>query len=55
MEAIRHLSRRALTPLVWVLLVLSVLALGLAPAAQAQTPAPAARWPRRRTAGEKPP
>ena len=42
MEAIRHLSRRALTPLVWVLLVLSVLALGLAPAAQAQTPAPAA-------------
>ena len=43
MEAIRHLSRRALTPLVWVLLVLSVLAPGLAPAAQAQTPAPAAQ------------
>ncbi|HET9855081.1 MAG TPA: sodium-translocating pyrophosphatase [Methylomirabilota bacterium] len=42
MEAIRHLSRRALTPLVWVLLVVSVLALGLAPAAHAQTPAPAA-------------
>ncbi len=42
MEAIRPLSRRALTPLVWVLLVVSVLALGLAPAAQAQTPAPAA-------------
>ena len=38
MEAIRHLSRRALTPLVWVLLVVSV----LAPGAQAQTPAPAA-------------
>jgi K(+)-stimulated pyrophosphate-energized sodium pump len=42
MEPIRHLSRRALTPLVGVLLVVSVLALGLAPAAQAQTPAPAA-------------
>ncbi len=42
MEAIRHLSRRARTPLVWVLLAVSVLALGLAPAAQAQTPAPAA-------------
>ena len=42
MEAIRHLSRRALIPLVWVLLVMSVLALGLPPAAQAQTPAPAA-------------
>jgi K(+)-stimulated pyrophosphate-energized sodium pump len=45
MEAIRHLSRRALTPLVWVLLVVSVLALGLPPAAQAQTPAPAAAAP----------
>jgi K(+)-stimulated pyrophosphate-energized sodium pump len=42
MEPIRHLSRRALTPLVGVLLIVSVLALGLAPAAQAQTPAPAA-------------
>ncbi|HTG11716.1 MAG TPA: sodium-translocating pyrophosphatase, partial [Candidatus Eisenbacteria bacterium] len=42
MEAIRHLSRRALIPLVWVLLVMSVLALVLPPAAQAQTPAPAA-------------
>ncbi|HVC65432.1 MAG TPA: sodium/proton-translocating pyrophosphatase, partial [Candidatus Dormibacteraeota bacterium] len=42
MEAIRHLSRRALIPLVWLLLVGSVLALGLPPAAQAQTPAPPA-------------
>ncbi|HYR72627.1 MAG TPA: sodium-translocating pyrophosphatase [Candidatus Acidoferrum sp.] len=42
MDAIRHLPRRALTPLVWVLLVGSALALGLPPAAQAQTPAPAA-------------
>jgi K(+)-stimulated pyrophosphate-energized sodium pump len=45
MEAIRHLSRRALIPLVWVLLVVSVLALGLPLAAQAQTPAPAAAAP----------
>ena len=42
MDAIRHLPRRALTPLVWVLLVGSALALGLPPAARAQTPAPAA-------------
>jgi K(+)-stimulated pyrophosphate-energized sodium pump len=42
MDAIRHLPRRALTPLVWVLLVGSALALGLPPAAPAQTPAPAA-------------
>ena len=49
MEAIRHLSGRALTPLVWALLVVSVCALGLAPAALAQTsaaaPAPAAAAP----------
>ena len=45
MEAIRHLPRRALIPLVWVLLVVSVLALGLPPAAQAQAPAPAASAP----------
>jgi K(+)-stimulated pyrophosphate-energized sodium pump len=42
MEAIRHLSRRALIPPVWALLVMSVLALGLPPAVPAQTPAPAA-------------
>ena len=42
MDAIRHLPRRALIPLVWVLLVVSALALGLPPAARAQTPAPAA-------------
>ena len=49
MEAIRHLSGRARTPLVWALLVVSVCALGLAPAALAQTsaaaPAPAAAAP----------
>jgi K(+)-stimulated pyrophosphate-energized sodium pump len=46
MDAIRHLPRRALIPLVWVLLlVVSALALGLPPAAQAQTPAPAAAAP----------
>jgi len=42
MEAIRHFSRRAVIPLVWVLLVVSVLALGLPSAAPAQTPAPPA-------------
>jgi K(+)-stimulated pyrophosphate-energized sodium pump len=42
MDAIRHLSRRALIPLVWVLLVVSALALGVPPAAEAQTPAPPA-------------
>ena len=42
MDAIRHLPRRALIPRVWVLLVVSALALGLPPAAPAQTPAPAA-------------
>jgi len=45
MEAIRHMPRRALIPLVWVLLVVSALALGLPPAAEAQTPAPAAAAP----------
>jgi len=46
MDAIRHLSRRALVPLVWMLLVGSVLALGLPPAALAQSStAPAASTP----------
>src|SRR5690242_17705919 len=45
MDAIRHLSRRALVPLVWMLLVGSVLALGLPPAALAQSTAPAASTP----------
>src|SRR6476660_2076437 len=40
MDAIWPLPRRALVALVWVLLVVSVCALGLAPAALAQTPAP---------------
>jgi K(+)-stimulated pyrophosphate-energized sodium pump len=42
MDAIRPLSRRALIPLVWMLLVVSALVLGPPPTAQAQTPAPAA-------------
>src|SRR5712692_1515996 len=43
---IRHLPRRVLLPLAWVLLVVSVCALGLPPAAQAQSPAaPAASAP----------
>ena len=42
MDAIRHLPRRALLSLVGVLLVVGMLAPGLSPAAQAQTPAPAA-------------
>ncbi|HEY7461572.1 MAG TPA: sodium/proton-translocating pyrophosphatase, partial [Gemmatimonadota bacterium] len=41
MDAIRPLPRRALIPLVWVLLVVSALVLGLPPTAPAQTPAPA--------------
>src|ERR1700730_12266764 len=40
MEAIGPLPRRARIALVWALLVVSVCALGLAPAALAQTPAP---------------
>jgi putative exporter of polyketide antibiotics len=43
---IRHLPRRARLSLAWVLLVASVCALGLPPAAQAQSPpAPAAAAP----------
>src|SRR5216684_3988070 len=42
MDAIWPLPRRALVALVWVLLVVSVCALGLAPAALAQTSAPPA-------------
>jgi len=41
-----HLPRRVLLPLAWVLLVVTVCALGLPPAAQAQSPAaPAAAAP----------
>jgi K(+)-stimulated pyrophosphate-energized sodium pump len=42
MDAIWPLPRRARIALVWALLVVSVCALGLAPAALAQTPAPPA-------------
>ncbi len=45
MDAIRHLPRRALIPLAWLLLVVSVLSLGLPLAAQAQSPAPAVSAP----------
>src|ERR1700730_1062432 len=55
MEAIWHLPRRVLVPLAWVLLVVSVCALGLAPAALAQTstaPAVAAPAPHQGGGGE---
>ncbi|MGH8567997.1 MAG: hypothetical protein ACREXU_08230, partial [Gammaproteobacteria bacterium] len=45
MDAIRHLPRRALVPLAWVLLVVSVLGLGLPATTQAQSPAPAPAVP----------
>ncbi|MGH7365612.1 MAG: sodium/proton-translocating pyrophosphatase, partial [Candidatus Rokuibacteriota bacterium] len=52
MDAIRHLPRRALIPLARVLLVWTVLALGLPPAAQAQAPAPAVSAPAPHSGGE---
>ena len=53
MEAIRHLSRRALIPLVWVLLVVSVSRWACPGRAGSDSRRPRRRWPRRHTAGER--